>query len=682
MRSRMALVLVGLLGIPGAICGVLHAEPPGPGTDWLGPLVEMSIHEPGAPPRESSVHFGRYDAAGSKLPPEVAGRAEPTATQVGTLTVGERSPKNYFAFHTPQAATVVMRPDDTGPPVMLPTESNAAIAVRSTGSLPPTASPSAGQAPGGSCRPVAAWQPVEAEGTSYQQSPPDPSSRRGTSPYQPLNPAAVDPRIATTEELLLLQELATKGQDRSLLERLRQYEGVDVTEEGWVHTWGGRIMGDWVHWADDSDFGFEIEEHPTPHDVHVGEPDYFEFRRLRLFVSGIGYGVYDYELQLEFAPEVDLEAPVTGASVVGGEVVGGEVNLGDFGIEIKDAYLGIHDIPYLGYLRFGHFKVPFSLSELTNSKYTTFMERPLPHVFAPGREVGVAAYHHSIDQRFTWAYGAFFDELDEMAHVIEDDNQGVRFVGRVTWTPHYDELSEGRYLLHTGLAYLYTRPRFDFDEVDQSGRLVRFRSRPEIHRSDALIDTRRYVEVENNVFERVDLDAQQYHILGAELAWVHGPLSVQSEVMWTGIDDTGFDYEPAVGGPVHYSGLGHVDLYGAYVYASYFLTGEHRPYDRLDGTFGRVIPYENFWIVSTPRGCRSGWGAWELAARWSFLNFAEIQGQQLNDLTLGVNWYWNPHTRLTFNWIHPFAHNSPAAYPPGLVNAEGDIFAMRMQVDF
>ncbi|HUT13350.1 MAG TPA: porin [Thermoguttaceae bacterium] len=669
MKSRVALVLVGLLGIPGAICGELHAEPPAPGTDWLGPLVEMSVYEPGAPPQESGVHFGQFDAAGSELPPDVPRHAEPTATHVGTLTVGERSPENYFALHAPQGATVVMRPDDMPPMMMLPAGSNPAGAVLPTESLPSLASRSAGEAFGGPCQPVAAWQPAEADEAPYQPLPPGPSGPQAIGPYQPLGPAAIGPRAATTEELLLLQELATDGQDRSLLERLRQYEWTDVTEEGWTHTVSGRVITDWVNWADDSQFGFEMNDDPTPQAVHVGQRNYFEFRRLRLSVSGTGYGVYDYKLQLEFAPEVDLEAPVTGASVVDDQVVGGEVNLGDFGIELKDAYLGIHDIPYLGYLRFGHFKAPFSLSELTGSRFVTFMERSLPHIFAPGREVGMAAYNHSVSQRLTWAYGAFFEEMEEMEHAIEDDNQGVRLVGRVTWTPHYDELSEGRYLLHTGLGYVYTRPRRrDIRQLDESlysGRFVRFRSRPEIHRGDRLIDTR--VDDDDAIDGNEDLDAEQYQMLDAELAWVHGPLSIQSELFWTGVDDVT---------------RGRVNLYGAYAYASYFLTGEHRPYDRLDGTFGRVTPYENFWIVNTPRGCRSGWGAWELAARWSCLNFAEIQGQQLNDLTLGVNWYWNPYAKLMFNWIHPFAHNSPAADPPGLVNADGDVFAMRLQVDF
>jgi len=36
----------------------------------------------------------------------------------------------------------------------------------------------------------------------------------------------------------------------------------------------------------------------------------------------------------------------------------------------------------------GHFKEPFSLQNMTSSKYVLFTERGLPHVFAEGRNPG------------------------------------------------------------------------------------------------------------------------------------------------------------------------------------------------------------------------------------------------------------------------------------------------------
>ncbi|MCW5954530.1 MAG: hypothetical protein KIT69_19935, partial [Propionibacteriaceae bacterium] len=90
-------------------------------------------------------------------------------------------------------------------------------------------------------------------------------------------------------------------------------------------------------------------------------------------------------------------------------------------------------------------------------------------------------------------------------------------------------------------------------------------------------------------------------------------------------------------------------LQGGYVEASYFITGESRTsFYRLDkGHFDRVIPFQNFSIDGTH------WGAWQVAARYSRLdlNSHAINGGVLDDLTGGVNWYLNPVTRVTVNYV-------------------------------
>lgn len=387
----------------------------------------------------------------------------------------------------------------------------------------------------------------------------------------------------------------------------------DVSTEGWSHKWGGRIMGDYVNFANQN--ADSIGE--------AGDAqDYFEMRRMRLFVEGEGYGIYDYKLQVDFEPEFN----------------------GNDGVSMKDAYFGIHELPYLGYARFGNYKAPFSLEELTSSKYITFIERSLPNVFAPARRVGATAYDHTASQNITWAYGIFFQDIDQVLMERQDDNQGTILAGRVTWLPYYDEPSKGRYLLHTGLAYQYV------DDADDS---VRFRPRPEVHEGPRWMDTGA-------------LAADDYNVVGAEGAIVWGPLSLQSEFMYVPVDDVGgVDY----------------DFYGAYVYGSWFLTGENRVYSRSSGAFSRVKPYTNFWAV---RCAGIGPGAVELGIRYSFLDLSgtgDEEAGMMNDLTLGVNWYWNPHIRWMFNYIHNWNKydNNPNA-PGGL--AENDILAIRGQVDF
>ena len=56
--------------------------------------------------------------------------------------------------------------------------------------------------------------------------------------------------------------------------------------------------------------------------------------------------------------------------------------------------------------------------------------------------------------------------------------------------------------------------------------------------------------------------------------------------------------------------------------SSYFLTGEHMPWNRKTGCLGRIKPFENFWVVDRCDGCRDwGMGAWQVAARYSYADF-------------------------------------------------------------
>jgi phosphate-selective porin OprO/OprP len=361
----------------------------------------------------------------------------------------------------------------------------------------------------------------------------------------------------------------------------------DVSSEKWNIKMGGHTQLEYVNWA-----------HASP--AIPNTQDYFEFRRLRLVADGTGYGVYDFRLQMTLEPETIGETP------------------GVTSPDVKDAYFSINEIPGLGRLRIGNFFVPFSLEQVTNDTNNIFLERSIPTqgVFAVDREVGIAAYNASEDQRFTWTYGVFLDSISEGLKERIDDNQGYRVSGRATWLPYYDEPTNGRYLIHTGMGVLYTD--------DQDNR-VRIRARPQIHEGPRIIDSG-------------TLNAGSYVTGNLEGAIVWGNVAVQSEAFLSQINLAGGD--AAV-------------LSGAYVHLSYFLTGENRIFERFGqhgAQFGRNQPFSN--VFFTP-GFHS-WGAWETKVRWSLLNLDELQRGQYNDLTAGFNWYWSDRVRLMFDWIHPF----------------------------
>jgi phosphate-selective porin OprO/OprP len=118
--------------------------------------------------------------------------------------------------------------------------------------------------------------------------------------------------------------------------------------------------------------------------------------------------------------------------------------------------------------------------------------------------------------------------------------------------------------------------------------------------------------------------------------------------------------------------VGDPGFWGFYVYGSYFLTGEHRPYDRSKGIFKRVTPTSAFHFTG------GGWGALETAFRFSYvdLNSQGIQGGKEIDLTAGINWYLNSNTRIMFNYVHARVMDRDA---PPIDGGNANIFQVRFQ---
>jgi len=366
---------------------------------------------------------------------------------------------------------------------------------------------------------------------------------------------------------------------------------------------GGRLMLDagWVGGPDlEGDLGQDHE-------------DWVDVRRARLYAAGQLTKTIDFKLQFDFA---------------------------DGDADLKDAYLKFKKVPFLGNITVGHFKEPFSLEELTSSKYITFMERALPNVFSPGRNVGIMAHNAILNQRVTWAVGLFSPHSDDYGDADADGTAAL--TARVTALPWYE--NKGERLLHVGFAYSYR----NYEDA------VRLRARPEAHIAN------RFVDLGN-------IDYDQWNLFGAEAALVFGPFSIQSEFIAADCQ-TGDDHA-----------LREPHFWGTTVQASYFLTGEHRAYKTSAGCFDRVKPRKNFREDG-------GWGAWEIAGRWSYLDLnngglhANHPGTMSN-WSVGLNWYLNPNVRIMWNYIRSNVDGTNFAAGNG-VNGDADIFMMRMQLDF
>jgi phosphate-selective porin OprO/OprP len=336
-----------------------------------------------------------------------------------------------------------------------------------------------------------------------------------------------------------------------------------------------------------------------------------------------------------------------------------QMDFGFFGRPtFTDVWLEQTKVPLFGNVRIGQWKQPFGLETVSSFRYTTFMERSvLFQPFTPFRHIGIGFYDHSDDLSNTWAASVFRSGQDQFGGTLSSDG-GYGTAERLTWVPVWDR--DGKNYVHLGVGHFFNAPPED---------TINFRTIPEFfvgaNGPGAVGSSGQAVPGGSNgtpffVATGPLASVPYYNVLGSELLWVEGPFSLQSEAMVNLVNQNGVNSA----------------LPGAYAQAGYFLTGEHRPYDRKTGTIDRVIPKSNLTFAGT--NCNPGLGAWEVAGRWSWLDLNDnaIQGGTIMDYTAGVNWYWNPYTKMVFNYVHSISDS------PVLPQSQTDMFGVRAQLDF
>ncbi len=299
-----------------------------------------------------------------------------------------------------------------------------------------------------------------------------------------------------------------------------------------------------------------------------------------------------------------------------------QVDFASNGVSIKDAYIstkvaGLKAI-------FGNHKEPQGLEQQTSSKYVTFMERAMvSDTFAAGRELGVSL--GASGENFTLRGGIFTNGIDNGSDTTTTD---LAVTARGTYAP----IVEDGKLLHVGMSGTYRT----FD--DNSGPRIRLRN---FHNGTRYVDTGTTV-------------AEGQTTVGAEAAVVFGPFSAQGEYYTSTLEGNG-------------AGAADIDFTGWYAMASYFITGESRPYDTNKGVFGRV----------------KGDGAIEVAARYEMIDMEDAgfgtAASETSALTLGVNYYFNPYVRAMLNYGSAEYDFTAAA---GTADTDVDYVATRLQIDF
>jgi phosphate-selective porin OprO/OprP len=366
----------------------------------------------------------------------------------------------------------------------------------------------------------------------------------------------------------------------------------------------------------------------------------------------------------------------------------------DFAIVGRPSFLDVWgeqtEIPFFGTVRIGHFRQPTTMDALTSIRHLDFLERNATfQAMDPFRRTGIMAYRVSEDEMSTIAYSVyatgftFWNGASTTYQTIGDsrfateigDSGGVSTAIRGTHLLYYDEPSEGRYLLHVGGGYNFSAIG-GHGTTGTDAKTYESRSIPEFFVGDPnsggltaggtpfVIDSGRVL-------------ARNFHFFHTELAGNWGPAHFQTEFLGTELNQ--------IGGPT-------IFYYGTYMQAGYFLTGESAGYNKQTGVLDyNCKPYSPFFGTGPQYGI-CGWGAWEAAIRWTYLNIAATpttvvgptpgttppipNAGVLNESTVALNWYWNAYTRMQFNWIHSMMDYNAFGF------RSMDTFGSRFQIEF
>jgi phosphate-selective porin OprO/OprP len=281
-----------------------------------------------------------------------------------------------------------------------------------------------------------------------------------------------------------------------------------------------------------------------------------------------------------------------------------ELDFGGEAVNFKDVYLAYTGFEVADFW-LGNFKPPLGLEQNTSSNYMEFVEQaPVTTAFTRDEIIGFAAKGGGENWSLS---GGIFNE-DASVNTTDDESWSFDARGSV------DLLQDSPNVLHLGLGGSYRTPNATTESVTLSGRPAGTGSN--------MITTGAITNVDSVM------------VGGVEAAAVFGPFSAQGEYLR-------YDTERSSGSDPSFDGW--------YAQASYFLTGESRPYKGDVGNFDRVKPKTPFSVKE------GGWGAWEILARADNLDLndegAGVTGGEMNNYTLGVNWYLRDNIRMMFNYV-------------------------------
>jgi phosphate-selective porin OprO/OprP len=384
-------------------------------------------------------------------------------------------------------------------------------------------------------------------------------------------------------------------------------------------------------------------------------------RRARIGIVGKFFNDWNYALIYDFGGSSDGFGGAAPGSLPGGGVSG-----------VENAYLSYTGIkPFGGKLAIegGIMDIPYTLDESTSSNDILFMERASSGIIA--QNIAAGDFRSTVGTRWWndvfWA-GAYvtgpttgaIHSASTTAPVAMNEQYGVvaRAAGQI--------VSGKDYSIHLGGDFEdLIQPAHSIVNGINGAQTLTLNDRPELRIDPtSLISTGAIANVSS---------AQVYSV---EAAGTYGPLFVQGEYFWFNIQRDANTGLPPIGAP-------DLKFQGGYGQVGYVLTGESHPYNAAAAAYGGIKPARPFDLSG------GGWGAWEIAARYSTMDLNNlvgtttgVAGGRQNVVTVGLNWYANSNVRLMFDYLHGDISKQVSPTNFGDAGSKFDAFAMRTQVAF
>ena len=290
-----------------------------------------------------------------------------------------------------------------------------------------------------------------------------------------------------------------------------------------------------------------------------------------------------------------------GDLAIGGRYIA-EIDLASGSVIVRDMFVGLGDVQDRNEFRAGRFLEPFSLEIGTPTYVFPFLEPSAVSLLDPLRNWGLGHFQSDLSETTMFALGVFQAGTDPNDFQIGDGST-VGLTGKLTAAPINE--GDGERLVHLGLAFS--------ERLPERGVII-----IGLQPQTTLLGVG---DSPSSPFApRIPIPASFQQLLNLQCAVANGPFWTQAEWYGTWINQRG-------GGPVFFHGC-HADC-------GYFLTGEHRQYQGTSGVFGPVKVNRPLICCHATRDRPAGWGAWELTARFTYLDFQDSDTPQRSKWPVG-----------------------------------------------